>query len=203
MIIVQIFQRIFSGFFVALFWLWTGAIVIVDWIGRATILEDAIHAKGLLERSVEWLISTPWWVPGLLATAITILSFRILTVGPFVASVPTPTNGSAEDRLLIDPWAPCDTPTFVELRLNIAEYRSQIINSSNIFEAVTSVRDDEMKTIEILMVFEKWSLCRNAIITCDNRDTGYRTSVIKINERYAICNLHNVISPSIIRIECV
>jgi hypothetical protein len=55
-----------------LFWLWTGVKLLPDLFGWTTLPEDARTSLTLVERGVLWLLSTPWWVPGLLATSLAV-----------------------------------------------------------------------------------------------------------------------------------
>lgn len=56
----------------ALLFIWTGARLLMDAIGRSTLYEDAQNALSLSERGFNWLFQTPAWVPGILALALTI-----------------------------------------------------------------------------------------------------------------------------------
>ena len=56
-----------------LLWLWTTLPKILDWVGRTTLPEDwrALMVEKLPIWAA-WLFSTPWWVPAILATTITV-----------------------------------------------------------------------------------------------------------------------------------
>lgn len=54
-----------------LLWLWTLAKISMDWTGRTTLLSDAEGAPRELARMLDWLFTTPWWVPAILATVLT------------------------------------------------------------------------------------------------------------------------------------
>lgn len=58
---------------IALFWLWAGAKMAMDWIARSTVAASFNQPRGLLGRGGEWLLATPWWVPAILATALTLV----------------------------------------------------------------------------------------------------------------------------------
>lgn len=47
----------------------------MNWIGRSTVAEDAPGAYSLVEKVLLWLLSTPWWVPAILATGATCMIF--------------------------------------------------------------------------------------------------------------------------------
>jgi hypothetical protein len=70
--------RVGSGLLTAIFWLWTGANLMLDYLGRALSLKDLASKQGLLAQFLTWIFSTPWWVPSLLATAITIALLLLL-----------------------------------------------------------------------------------------------------------------------------
>jgi len=64
-------KKIASVVFMAFGYLWTGASMLMNWIGRSTLPEDSQTALGVATQGLNWLFSTPWWVPGLLALAAT------------------------------------------------------------------------------------------------------------------------------------
>jgi hypothetical protein len=47
----------------------------LDWVGRATLFEDADHTLGVVKHGLNWLFSTPWWVATGLAVIATGLLF--------------------------------------------------------------------------------------------------------------------------------
>jgi hypothetical protein len=57
--------------------LWLYAIIRggLDWYGRAAVFDDTSHALGVIERGVNWLFSTPWYVPTFLAAVATAALF--------------------------------------------------------------------------------------------------------------------------------
>ena len=57
----------------ALLFLWTGAKLLMDLIGRSTVYEDAQNALSLSEKGLNWLFQTPAWVPAFLALALTLV----------------------------------------------------------------------------------------------------------------------------------
>lgn len=61
------------GWFVSLlFWLWTTVPKALDWVGRSTLPDDWRQLMDeRLPAWAAWLFSTPWWVPALLAAALT------------------------------------------------------------------------------------------------------------------------------------
>ena len=169
----------------------------MDWIGRATLVEDAESARSLVTRGLEWLFQTPWWAPATLATLLTVsLIWRLREAPPQIVPAISREDGK------IDPWAAHDTPTFVELHLAVAEFRAKTIASSNVFDTTVSLLGGDKTKLEVVVIFDRWIVSRNAAITCDNRLDGYLTSVQKITDRYLICQVINVGSPAVIRIEC-
>lgn len=55
-----------------LFWVLFLVKLVTDWIGRTTVLDDANQLAERMPVIVGWLLATPWWVPGGLATALTV-----------------------------------------------------------------------------------------------------------------------------------
>ena len=155
-----------------------------------------------LPKWVAWLFSTPWWVPALLAT--------LLTACMIWVSLPrqrTATNAIAPQQpdpndYKINPWVANGTQTFVEFHLAVDEFRCKTISCSNIFDTAVSLISDDKTKLEILVVFDRWIASRDAAITCDNRLEDYSTSIQKITDRYLMCQVLNVGSPAVIRIDC-
>lgn len=52
-------------------WLWTGATIVLDYLGRATVIGDLAKSDTVSAQAVAWLLSTPWWMPGALAALVT------------------------------------------------------------------------------------------------------------------------------------
>jgi hypothetical protein len=71
--IYKLAKRTVAVLSIALFWLWAGAKMAMDWIARSTVAESVNQARGLLGRGAEWLLATPWWVPAILASALTLV----------------------------------------------------------------------------------------------------------------------------------
>src|SRR5437763_10285323 len=59
-------------------WLWLGAIFVVDWVGRGVVLADLSVPESTATKVFQWLISTPWYVPATLATALTAVAIYLL-----------------------------------------------------------------------------------------------------------------------------
>lgn len=57
--------------FAILFWVATIAKAAVDWLGRTTAPDDYNQLVERFPAMVAWLLATPWWVPGGLASALT------------------------------------------------------------------------------------------------------------------------------------
>jgi hypothetical protein len=72
--IVAVVAAIF-GFFLSI---WTGARAMLDWVGRGDTLSGLAGNSSLLSRALGWLFATPWWVPGLLATLMTLALIYLL-----------------------------------------------------------------------------------------------------------------------------
>lgn len=118
----------------------------------------------------------------------------------FAGKKQAPVNEVIDSK--IDPWVTSGTQTFVELHFVMDEFRCKEVSSSNIYDTATTLIDDNKTQLEIVVVFDRWIFSRNAAITCDNRLDGYRTSIQKITDRYLICQILNVGSPAVIRIDC-
>lgn len=73
----RFFKTIFAALFAVGGWLWTGATILMNWIGRSTLYEDTENALSLGERGLNWLFSTPWWVPGFLGAVATFFLFYV------------------------------------------------------------------------------------------------------------------------------
>lgn len=167
---------------------------VLDVIDYSTVTEDVTIAQTRLDQFFIWLLSLPWGVPWGFAL--------ISTVSLIWVSWPRQvTAASQADDDKINPYAG-DIPTFAELLLTVNEFRCKEIASSNIFDTAVSLVDGDKTKLEVLVVFDKWIVSRNAGITCNNRLDGYQTSILKITDRYLICRILNVGSPGVIRIEC-
>jgi hypothetical protein len=67
--IAMLIGWLFNG----LLWLWVVVPKAMDWVGRSTLPDDWRQLMDeRLPQWAGWLFSTPWWVPALLATALTI-----------------------------------------------------------------------------------------------------------------------------------
>src|SRR6267378_6814485 len=62
-----------TGLGATLFTIWTFLKYIVDWLGRGIAVHDT-HEKGAewINGILSWLLGTPSWVPGVLATLLTL-----------------------------------------------------------------------------------------------------------------------------------
>ena len=87
---------------------------LMNWIGRSTIYEDTENALNLLEKGLNWLFTTPWWVPGICAGVATVFLLWLLwprkeiiaatiSSGPATPSIEPVAHPSAEGQ------APKDT----------------------------------------------------------------------------------------------
>lgn len=69
---------------------WTATKFLLDWIGRSTLPEDwKLLMTDKMPAWGSWLFSTPWWVPAILATAITVWVMWVSRPRP-VVSTPHP-----------------------------------------------------------------------------------------------------------------
>jgi hypothetical protein len=55
------------------FWTWAIVRLALDWIGRSTVVDDYNQLVERLPNWLEWLFTTPWWVPSGLATILTVI----------------------------------------------------------------------------------------------------------------------------------
>lgn len=62
----------------SLIWVWAGGRLVLDLIGRTTIYEDSFYAIGLVKVGLNWVFSTPWWVPAGLGAACTLATVFFL-----------------------------------------------------------------------------------------------------------------------------
>ena len=185
-----------------LLWLWTVVPKAMDWVGRSTLPEDWEQLMAdKLPIWAAWLFSTPWWVPALLATLLTACMIWVSWPRQYTAANAIVPQQPDPNDYKIDPWVADGTPTFVELHLVMDEFRCKEVSSSNVYDATTSLIGDDKTQLEILVVFDRWIVSRNAAITCDNRLDGYRTTIQKITDRYLICRVLKVGSPAVIRID--
>lgn len=81
------YQQALSIIGAILFWTWTIVQVILNWIGRSTVVDDFNLLMERLPAWAGWLFSTPWWVPTLLATTLT--AFLIWLSWPRFGRAPT------------------------------------------------------------------------------------------------------------------
>src|SRR5947207_1636193 len=51
---------------------WAILIWVSNWIGRSTVVDDYNQLVERLPAIVAWLLSTPWWVPAMLASILTV-----------------------------------------------------------------------------------------------------------------------------------
>jgi hypothetical protein len=87
--------RIGAVIFSILFWVWGIFIVLTNWIGRSTAVDDFNLLVDRLPAILAWLFSTPWWVPAALAALLTGLLVR-LALPSGIAQVPADDTGSTE-----------------------------------------------------------------------------------------------------------
>jgi hypothetical protein len=69
------FRYILQKVFVYLLWVYAATKALLDWMGRASLFEDADHSRSMINHGLEWIFSTPWWAPICLAGAATLLLF--------------------------------------------------------------------------------------------------------------------------------
>ena len=145
----------------------------------------------------------PWWLPWGFALVSTLWLIwvswpreRTSAINAALPQQPDP------NEYKFDPWVASGTQTFVELHFVMDEFRCKEVSSSNIYDTATTLIGGNKTQLEIVVVFDRWIFSRDAAITCDNRLDGYRTSIQKITDRHLICEILNVGSPAVIRIDC-
>lgn len=115
--------RIATGWIVSLIlWVWTIAVRILDGGGRLSMLENPHDAHALADRVLTWLLSTPWWVPAMLASVITIASIM------FLFRAEKPRNGAPRSENDVVPTKFTDIParmTATELRMLFTQGNTQ------------------------------------------------------------------------------
>lgn len=69
---MALIKKVFGWLLASILAIWAVLPKLIDWVGRSTLPEDW---EGLMSEklpaALQWLFSTPWWVPGLLATILT------------------------------------------------------------------------------------------------------------------------------------
>jgi hypothetical protein len=61
-----------------LMWVWWVARMILDNLGRASAFDDVPNQHGVFMRVVDWFLQTPWYIPALLAIALTVVTIIYL-----------------------------------------------------------------------------------------------------------------------------
>lgn len=106
------------------------------------------------------------------------------------------------DSEKVDPWADSHTETYIELLINLEEWRAESVKESNIFDVVVNRVDGKAgEYLDIVVVFQKWDFVRDVGITCSNRKDGYETRVKKLTERHAIISISGIEAPCAIKLE--
>lgn len=101
-----------------------------------------------------------------------------------------------------DPWLPAGKTTSAKVLFDLGNYRLDTLKKSNVFEVKGMFLDESKTGIQLVIIFDKWTLERGARIEADNRvDDKYRTSEDVFNERYAIYSIHGIKSPCVIDIK--
>lgn len=195
--------RVASTIITAGGWLLAGARAVLDLIGYSTVPEDVTVAQTRLDQALTWFLGLPWWLPWGFALISTLWLIWVSWPREQTSTINTALpQQPAPNDYKIDPWVADGTPTFVELHLTVDEFRCKEVSSSNVFDTAVSLLGDDKTKLEILVVFDRWIVSRDAAITCDNRLEDYRTSIQKITDRYLMCQVLNVGSPAVIRIDC-
>jgi len=201
-----VFKTILAAFIAVGGWLWTGATILMNWIGRSTLYEDTETALSLGERGLNWLFSTPWWGPGLSAAAATIFLFCVfwprkpdnVLMLPAEPRASTPAQSNHDFK--IDPWAG-DIETFIEIEIDLENWRATWEGSNNIYDCAVDLRDKKTGQIDVLVVFDKWVASHKISITCDKKQKNYRTAVVKRTDRYVTFKIVNCMLPCKIRVD--
>lgn len=72
-------------------WLWAGARGILDWLGRGVVVTDLTVPESTASHLLRWFLSTPWYVPALLATVLTgVVIYLLLRKPSPAAATPAP-----------------------------------------------------------------------------------------------------------------
>jgi hypothetical protein len=72
---MQVFWKIGRAVVFAVLWVWAALKFAHDVFGVADMIQDPSHAVDLGSRALDWLFSTPGWVPGLIALVVTAIMF--------------------------------------------------------------------------------------------------------------------------------
>jgi hypothetical protein len=91
-----------------LIWTWLATKLLVTLIGATTVTDDYNQFVDRLPAILQWLFSTPWWVPALLATALTIFLIWLAwpTQPPPQPIQPVPAKPQPDAAKLGNPWPP-------------------------------------------------------------------------------------------------
>lgn len=69
---LNLFKKVFGWLVALLLWLWSVLPRALDWVGRSTLPDDWRQLMDeKLPSALQWLFSTPGWVPGILAILLT------------------------------------------------------------------------------------------------------------------------------------
>jgi hypothetical protein len=107
--------------------------VVVDWLGRTTVEDDAQHAAKLGVRVLNWLLQTPWWVPASLTVvmAVALLYFLFQT-----------SDGAPVESVLSEP-APPLPPAHDKINADLRRANESLANSNRLLREEIENRDRE------------------------------------------------------------
>lgn len=91
--------------------------------------------------------------------------------------------------------------TFVRLLIDFSNFRTEILERSNVFDAKGICLDDLGQDVRLFIVFDRPAQGVGLRITADNKLDGYYTQEEAVRDRYALCTLHGIKSPCIITVE--
>lgn len=110
-----------------------------------------------------------------------------------------PTQSSSE--YLIDPWLPDGQRTSLRVLIDQSNWRADALRKENVYEVKATFLDAKKTAVQLVIIFQKWTLERGARISTDNRLERYSTAEEAMTPRYAIYTVHGIKSPCIVDIE--
>ena len=182
----------------ALYW---GARLMLDFLGYTTAPEDFGAAQEKLPKVIDWLFSTPWWVPSLTMVLLTGLVIWVCLPREWTSTISAALpQQPAPNDYKIDPWVANGQRTYAKVKIDIDNWRVDAIEKENIYEVKVSFIGEGHKNIEMVVIFDRWVPNPGLKIDCDRKEEGYRTEKTVLDDRYAICRLFNIKVPCVIEL---
>ena len=125
---VRMLKTVISVISTIALWLWVGARLAMDAVGRSTVYEDSQNALGLVERGLNWLFQTPAWVPGVLAALLTLFVSWTFWPHRYIRPSPPHTDTSKQESVRI----PANRPSSVKLQFRANDHNVRQISEENI-----------------------------------------------------------------------